>query len=611
MSGIVGMINLDGEPVDRDLLQEMTEFMAYRGPDARQIWVAGNVGFGHALLATTDESRLERQPFSLDDRVWIAADVRIDSRRELIEKLQAKGCRSLEKATDVELILNAYDVWGEDCVKYLLGDFAFVIWDNRKQRLFCARDHFGVKPFYYALVENCLIFSNTLNCLKFHPKVSNQLNDLAIADFLLFDGNQQLDTTAFTDIHRLPPAYYLIATDKNLQLTRYWQLPVDGYIRYQQANDYVEHFQELMEIAVADRLRTDKAGVFMSGGLDSTTVAAVAGKICSEKYVNFDLRAYTIVYDKLIPDRERYYSGLVAEALGMPIDYLVADDYQLFDRWDKPEWYLPEPVNNPFLAILVDKFKEVANYSRVVLTGYGGDPVLYASASYFFDLLKSWQWESLARGIWQYLRSNSRLPAIGLRTQVKRWLGLARPWRPSYPEWLNGDLASRLDLRSRWEKLTSTSTPSHPIRSEAYDAMVASTWPSFFESYDPGVTGFPVEVRHPFFDLRLVNYLLAIPPIPWFVNKQLVRVAMRGSLPETVRQRPKAFLAGDPLVQILEGTQENWLNRWEFSPAMAEYINLDVLRSISERRTENSEVWINIRPLSLAYWLQQLETINC
>ena len=177
MSGIVGIINLDGKPVSRELLQQMTDFMAYRGPDGRGIWSDDYIGLGHTLLCATQESLKERQPFSLDNEVWITADARIDGRKELIGKLRSEVTANLNDVTDVELILRAYDRWGEQCVEHLLGDFAFAIWDGRKRQLFCARDHFGVKPFYYAQVGNSLILSNTLNCVRLHPAVSDELNE--------------------------------------------------------------------------------------------------------------------------------------------------------------------------------------------------------------------------------------------------------------------------------------------------------------------------------------------------------------------------------------------------------------------------------------------------
>jgi len=186
MSGFVGILNLDGAPVDRALLERMTQSLAFRGPDARHVWCQGPVGLGHALLQITNGTALEKQPAQLDGRLWITADARIDARTELIEKLKAKsqaaGALALP-TPDAELILHAYDAWGEACVEHLLGDFSFAIWDAREKRLFCARDHFGVKPFYYAQVGSCLIFCNTLNCVRMHPGVSSRLNDLAIADF--------------------------------------------------------------------------------------------------------------------------------------------------------------------------------------------------------------------------------------------------------------------------------------------------------------------------------------------------------------------------------------------------------------------------------------------
>ena len=139
MSGIVGIINLDGRPVSRELLRRMTDFMIYRGPDAQEIWSAGPVGFGHAMLRTTRESLKESQPLSLDGEIWITADARIDGREELIGKLESKVAADLGDVTDVELILRAYNVWGEGCLEHLIGDFAFAIWDQRERRLFCAR----------------------------------------------------------------------------------------------------------------------------------------------------------------------------------------------------------------------------------------------------------------------------------------------------------------------------------------------------------------------------------------------------------------------------------------------------------------------------------------
>src|SRR5438874_2581685 len=150
MSGMTGIFNRDGAPVDRDLLSRMTAYMGFRGPDAQEIRTSGGIGFGHTLLRTTWESETENQPYVLED-VWITADARIDAREDLIRHLQAAGRHPSQNASDPELILHSYHAWSEQCLDRLLGDFSFAIWDQRARRLFCARDHFGIKRFYYSL----------------------------------------------------------------------------------------------------------------------------------------------------------------------------------------------------------------------------------------------------------------------------------------------------------------------------------------------------------------------------------------------------------------------------------------------------------------------------
>src|SRR5436190_9392570 len=204
MSGILAVLRTDGEPVDPALVRRMTESLTLRGPDALATWCDGRIGLGHTLLKTTFESETERQPCSLDGKTWIVADGRVDARDELAHALSSDSVEVSKSSPDVELILRAYTRWGTHCVERLLGDFAFAVWDGPKRRLFCARDHMGVKPFYYACVGGSLIVASTLEAIRRHPQVSDRLNDLAIADFLLFGWNQDAATSSFADIQRLP-----------------------------------------------------------------------------------------------------------------------------------------------------------------------------------------------------------------------------------------------------------------------------------------------------------------------------------------------------------------------------------------------------------------------
>ena len=369
MSGFVGILNLDGAPVDSYLLQRRTNSMTFRGPDAQEIWTDRNVGFGHAMLRTTWEAETEKQPLTLDRKVWLTADARIDGRAELIDELEAKlrrrvriggsenGSGPERLPNDAELILLAYEAWGDDCIQHLIGDFAFAIWDSREHRLFCARDHFGVKPFFYAQLGNVLIFSNTLNCVRLHPAVSDRLNERFIGDFLMFDMSRDLAISVFADINRLQPAHSLTVSDRRLDLKRYWTLPANGQVRFRRQADYVERFNELMAEATRDRLRTNTAGIFMSGGIDSPTVAAFASEL-SARQGSFDLQAHTVVYDRLFKDEERYYSKLVADRLKIPIHYLGVDDYDLYDRADVYAGR-PEPLHDPLARISFDQMKQL------------------------------------------------------------------------------------------------------------------------------------------------------------------------------------------------------------------------------------------------------------
>ena len=247
MSGFAGILHLDQAPVERRLLQRLTDFQAFRGPDGQQVWLDDDVGFGHTLFRTTEESQHEQQPFSLDGEIWIVADARVDARLDLIAKLRAHGHEDLAAdAPDVELILRSYLVWEEHCVLHLLGDFAFAIWDGPRQRLFCARDQMGVKPFFYAHLGSLVVFSNTLDCVRQHPAVSNKLNDLAIADYLpFFEMNEDHATTSFADIQRLPPAHSAVWSRNGLRMTRYWTMPIDEPTFYKRPEEYVERFKDL------------------------------------------------------------------------------------------------------------------------------------------------------------------------------------------------------------------------------------------------------------------------------------------------------------------------------------------------------------------------------
>ncbi len=606
MSGIVGIVHFDEERVDRHLLGQMTASMAFRGPDAQEIWIDGHVGFGHALLKTTDESEHERQPFTLDGRTWIVADARVDARHDLVPQLKAHGHEDVSPdATDVEFILRAWQTWEENCVEHLLGDFAFAIWDAPKRSLFCARDHLGVKPFFYAHLGQKLIFSSSLDCIRQHPAVSDRLNDLAIADFLLFDLNQDLAATSFADIQRLPPAHSAKWSTTSAQLRRYWTLPIDEPLYFRKSEDYVDRFRELLDQAVSDRLRTRKIGVMMSGGLDSPTLAATANKLLRARSPDSEVRAFTSVLDGVIDSNERYYAGLVAEHLGIPIHYFDRSKNLIDPHWEEAGVRTPEPVQDPTNLILEQKeYREMAAYSRISFYGEGPDNALrHEWQAYLSDLVRQGHFGRLVKSACDLLIRSRRIPFLGRIRQSIAMQSQAQPEKAQFPEWLNQELVSRLNLRQRREYIERSWTEPNPhrLRPLAYRSFEGLLWDRLFAQSDAEITGAAAEIRHPFVDLRLLRYLLAVPAVPWCDQKHILRRAMLGVLPLPVLRRSKSPLVGTPQ---WEGTLRSGPSPMRPVGELEKY----VIQTPDLANQDMMNFWVGLRPRALNYWLRNLQS---
>lgn len=596
MSGIAGIVNFDGAPIDRDLLSRMTDYITFRGPDASEIWTDGSAGLGHTMLRTTWESETEKQPLTLDGNTWLIADARIDARQELVRKLEGKLCRSFTTIpTDAELILHAYEAWGEDCVKHLIGDFAFIIWDARSRQLFCARDHLGVRQLYYAYSATFFVVSNTLNCLRLHPAVSNKLNETAIGDFLLFGLNQEPDTTVFADIKKLPQGHTLVVSSEKLRLKQYWT-PSATVVINGKCADVVEGFLDLLTRSVTDRLRTTGAGISMSGGLDSPAIAAMAAR------APVDLNAYCVVYDQVFADDERKYATLVAEALKIPIEFLEADRInQTTNR--RTMGFAPQPFDvEPIFVVSDELLKRIASQHRVALTGWDGDTLMVESPKHSFAAsIKRGAIKTLLSDLTRYVYFTHSPPPVGIRTRLRRWRN--PEWnRSPYPAWLNDEFSTRLGLNERWQQVYAERPSAHPLRPSAIRNLLSPSWDALLSRFDAGATLLPLEVRHPLIDVRMVHYLLTLPIIPWLLDKTILREAVMGILPDAVRQRPKSPLAGDPGLCLRHTKKFRDIDRFEPVEALLSYVDRKSIPSVTEE-VDRNQLWINLRPFSLNQWL--------
>jgi asparagine synthase (glutamine-hydrolysing) len=607
MSGIAGIVNLDGAPVSRALLDRMAEFLAYRGPDRTEVWARGQVGLVHTMLRTTPESSGERQPASLDGEVWISADARLDGRETLLGALRDGGCRCEQDATEPELLLHAYRLWSEQCVEYLLGDFAFAIWDGRARRLFCARDHFGVKPFFYAEGNGALIFSNTIDAPRLHPGVSEELYEPAIADFLILGYGHDVERTAIAAVRRLAAGHVLIADDGGVRTRRYWSLPVDPPTVFRHAGDYVERFLELFGRAVGDRLRSNRVAVLMSGGMDSSSVAAMAKRLLERRGGAYELSAHTGIYERLIPYEEGRYASEAAQALGIRWHGFPLDDQELLGLWNQPEFRRAEPEKVPvFPWKLADMLGKPAA-GTVVVTGQGSDGLFSSLRKrHCRERLRQGQWGQVAREVGEYLLAEGRLRRLYLRGHLLRGFGQGTPTRP-FPAWLNPELDRRLHLRSRYEQYevaaVGITAPGGAVRPEGWEIMSLPVWPCLFEEYEPEHTGAAVEVRHPFFDLRLVRYVLSLPALPWCSDKELLRRSMRGLLPDEVRLRRKQPVPADHMLAHFRQSKKPWLGNFEAEKGLEKYVDVGLAMEYLQDLREWNLV-VHLRPICLNYWLK-------
>lgn len=587
MSGFLGMVSLDGTPADPVLLGRMTAAMAYRGPDGCRSWLALGVGFGHALLRSTSEGESEEQPASLDGETWIVADARLDDRDTLASSLRAHGRSITPHAPDPDLILHAYAAWGERCLDHLSGDFAFGIWDARQRRLFCARDPFGVAQLFYIQIGETLLFGNTLQALFLYPGVSPTLDEQAVADFALFDYFLDPDTTAYSAIRRLPQGQRLTWSTAGLRTERYWSPPVHVRpLRCRNPQEYVEQFRIVFDRAVADRLRTDRVGCQLSGGMDSTSIAATAYSLLKAGGKPCDFRAYTIVYEQLLQEEEGPYAGQVAAYCGFPVERVVAEQHFQNVPPSAPTWLPPEPSllsAPPELEIV----KRVNRFARVLLVGLGGDPALNAPPF-------SWSgaWAALGQGEWGW----------PLRCARRAWGSRRRASRATLlPPWIHPRLADRMDLRERIDQLR------RPSYSQRVGMAEAPLWRAFFAWSDPGASGFPLRVRFPFFDQKLFEFILTLPPAPWCERKQILRRAMEGRLPPAVLTRPKTGLPGNPWHVLHEQTGiPDWKLELLAVPEMHDIVDgrwLDHMARLP--RVQQAAAWAATSPpINLAYWLQ-------
>lgn len=375
MCGIVGVCHRHGEPVAASLLKRMTDVIAHRGPDSEGHYIDGPVGLGHRRLSIIDLSPSGHQPMANEDgNVLIIFNGEIYNFQKLRIELEAQG-HQFHSQTDTEVIVHAYEEWGERCVEYFNGMFAFAIWDQPRQRLFLARDRYGIKPLYWYFKNEVFLFASEIKAILEHPQVSRQLCLPALNEYFSFQ-NLFSDLTLFDGIRLLPPASTLTLDLKGTTPPRtavYWDYPFGQDVSPGSENDIVERVHHLFIQAVTRQLISDvPVGSYLSGGMDSGSITAIAAQHVDRLTTftgGFDLSSASGL--ELGFDERR-----AAEVMA---NLFKTEHYEVVMHAGDMEWVLPQLIwhledlrvgqcyPNYYVARLAGKFV------KVVLSGGGGD----------------------------------------------------------------------------------------------------------------------------------------------------------------------------------------------------------------------------------------------
>jgi len=285
VSGIAGIVQFDGAPVVQEQLDRMLEAMKSRGPHGRKVYLDGGIGLGGTLLRINPAADQEPMPLIHPNQRWVLAfDGRIDNRADLLGSLKIQQTSS-DPISDGQIILAAYEKWGQACAKYLIGDYALAIWDRKEHQLFCVRDHFGVKPFYYFASDHFFLFASSPDAILAARKIQPELNEGRIADFLIDLEGQDRTSTFYQNLYRLPPAHVMIVKSGKIRLSRYWELGSTSNSECRSDKEFLEGFQELFTEAVRCRLgNPTNTAVSLSGGLDSSAIFGIARQLIGQAH---------------------------------------------------------------------------------------------------------------------------------------------------------------------------------------------------------------------------------------------------------------------------------------------------------------------------------------
>lgn len=648
MSGIAALFFLNGREVADHEIRAMTESMRHRGPDGLNSSVFGSAALGHCMLHTTPESLREEFPVQGDaSRCVLTADARIDNRQELCSQLGLD-----RSATDADLILASYERWGEECPKHLLGDFVFAIWDADREMLFCARDHLGIKPLYYYYQADLIFTCSTeIKALLRIEDVPEVLNETKIADYLA-GMREDMEGTIYKDILKLPPAHAVSVTKNQLRSWRYYTLAPATNVPDMDDEGYAQRFRELFEEAVRCRVRSAfPVGSQLSGGLDSSYVTCVARDLLTQEG-RAPLHTYSLEFPQTPLSDETEYVRAVVDQGGIEPHYVDGDRVGALSNVEEVYSLLDDGLiggTQHLVWALLKSAKESG--VRIVLDGLDGDQVVGHGTQHLQQLAKEENWATLA---WEIALLSQRFSEATHRhnfedtfastskafsvTVMKRLTELADEgarirffqnlrgarkhftfkrravikslWKQllipravrelrargrsdseSRYRLLRPDFAERTRIKDRVEKWEDQDIHAGNLRVAQAALISSGRLSKALETTDHYAAMLGVQIAHPFFDLRLVEFCLALPPSQSLKNgwtRFVMRQAMRGIVPDEVRCRSGKTWLGSSYERALFEIDRELLNTFlDDDASVWRYVSVD---AVTEMRALGSSL---------------------
>jgi asparagine synthase (glutamine-hydrolysing) len=584
MCGIAGVYNNN----DDSLIKRMTGLMGHRGPDDEGFFEDDKIALGHRRLSIIDLSARGHQPMERDNLV-IVYNGEIYNYIELRKELERKGY-VFSSGTDTEVILFAFKEWGKDCLSKFNGMWAFAIWDKEKKELFCSRDRYGIKPFYYYFNGSVFAFSSELRPLLLFRK---EPNEKAIFEYLTAELADYSSQTFFEGIKQLEPASYLFLKDNAIKKGKYYEIRPNfslGVFSEKKAKEYAEEFLELLEDSVRLRLRSDvETGSCLSGGLDSSTIVSLINKLKKETgqktfsfYSNdpaIDERKYIkeILKDKNIDSYYVYCSG---KDFWPEIQKVVQDQEEPFKSTSVyAQWKVMELANK--------------NNVKVLLDGQGADELFgypEQAASFFNQSFLKARALPRINGSWLrfFLPSSFIYYLRKKRIEELNFLKPALEKKYKYSERMSR--SSRVNFQQALLEGMTDCGLKRLLRYEDKDSMA-----------------FSIESRIPFLDFRVVDFIFSLPAVYKFHNgftKYLLRRACKGIIPEDVRLRKNKLGFAVPEEKWLSENRANILDIFkgrDFCSSV--YVDKSkIIRKLEDKNSAISGLW---RFINLELWLRK------